>query len=176
MFLLAALILGLSSHAPTAVETPQLARHAAEASEDCLKATDKNGVSATGLVAAGWQLSDEGEVDHLPQASFSRPDRTFHIRISAFKFDEPSQCWFAITLERQADYPSFQNALADRLGRKPDNVENRLISDGKPETIPEYFWYQPRASVELSMMPAMKNGPDTDTLFVSVIPNLESAK
>ena len=171
MLLLVVSLLSSMTQAGGAVPT-QLA----DAAQDCVAATDETGVQSERLLAAGWTMSGEGEVDHLPQASFSREDRNFAILSSTFSHLEPSQCGMTIKLEDQADYALIQQAIKKRFARDADKVESRLVKSGQPETIPEYFWTFPKSTVELWMMPTFENGPDKPTVFISVIPKKENAE
>ena len=152
------------------------ASHFADAAADCLHATDKDGVSAERLAASGWKSAGEFEIDHLPQNAFVRADRKFVIKSSTFDLLKSPHCSANIEVGDLKQYEAFKSAMISKLGRRADSIYNRPINDGQPETTQELTWNYPDVTLELSVWPVMKFGPERPSVSFSVIPKEESGK
>lgn len=151
--------------APAGADSPPLAgRYDAlvEAAGACLKATGRKGVDRTVLASSGWGGTSTAEIDHQPVSWAYSKSNPFVLRINAFKFTDPEQCWMTADFKRQKDFAEVRSRLERLLGRAPDSAE----SDEMRET----RWVNPENTLELWMMPASKLCSECPTMFVTIEP------
>lgn len=151
--------------APAGAQSPPLAGRydaLAEAAGACVKATGREGVDRKVLASSGWGESSSGEIDHNPVSWAYSKRNPFILRINAFQFGDPEQCWMTAGFKKLKDFAEVRSRLERLIGRAPDKVE----SDDMRETT----WVNAENSLELWMMPASKLCSECPTMFVTIRP------
>ena len=160
-----------------------LAAQFADAAEVCLAAMSDNRISNDKFIAAGWTDIRTAKIDDREQRYFFRRDRKFPIHLSpdnSFPIGRLDfHCWMSVDIEKQSDYALFDIALAKKIGRPADKIEQQQITEKGPDTISEYTWSFPAADVELwvsPLIPGSAISPEKPTVFITVTPKKVSGE